>query len=64
VTFPYVFAWGNNPRRTELKGRRCRILARGLVVRFRGKRWGTRSVLAEFENGERVVCSARALRRT
>jgi hypothetical protein len=50
----YTFAWGNNPRRAELRGRRCRILARG--------RMGT--VLVEFlDSGERVTCSFRALRR-
>ena len=49
----YVFGWGNNPRRAELKGRRCRILARGA----RG------SVLVAFEGGAVEVVSRRALRR-
>jgi hypothetical protein len=55
VTEPlYVYLWGNNARRRELQGRRCRILARG--------RMGT--VLVEFfDNGERVSTSFRALRR-
>jgi hypothetical protein len=49
----YTFAWGNNPRRAALKGRRCRVLARG--------RRGT--VLVEFlDTGERVTCSFRAIR--
>lgn len=50
----YVFAWGNNARRQELKGRRCRQLVRG----------GKGTVLVEFlDTGERVTCSFRALRR-
>lgn len=50
----YTFAWGNNERRAELKGRECRIIARG----------GKGTVLVEFlDTGERVTCSFRALRR-
>ena len=50
----YTFVWGNNPRRAALKGRRCRVLARG--------RMGT--VLVEFlDTGERVTTSHRAIRR-
>jgi hypothetical protein len=49
----YVYRWRNNPRRAELYGRHCRILARGSM--------GT--VLVQFENGELVTCSWRALRR-
>ena len=50
----YVYAWGNNPRRRSLQGRRCRILARGRMS----------TVLVEFlDNGERVTTSSRALRR-
>lgn len=50
----YVFVWGNNPRRAELKGRTCRLLVAG--------RMGT--VLVEFlDTGERVTTSRRALRR-
>lgn len=48
----FIYAWGNNQRRAELKGRSCRIIARGRM----------NSVLVEFENGERVVTSRRALR--
>jgi hypothetical protein len=51
----YTFVWGNNPRRAELRGRRCRVLARG--------RMGT--VLVEFlDTGERVTTSHRAIRLT
>ena len=50
----YVYLWGNNPRRAELQGRRCCILARGRM----------NTVLVEFvDNGERVTTSSRALRR-
>lgn len=49
----YVYAWGNNSRRAELKGRRCVIEASGtkntVLVRF-------------IDNGERVTTSRRALR--
>ena len=50
--YPLTYAWGNNPRRAELKGRRCHIVAKG--------RMGT--VLLEFDNGERVTSSYRAVR--
>lgn len=50
----YRYAWGNNPRRAELKGRLCRIVRRG----SRG------TVLVRFEdNGDFVTTSGRALRR-
>ena len=49
----YVYAWANNPRRAELKGRRCVVEARG--------RMGT--VLVRFlDTGERVTTSVRSLR--
>jgi len=51
--YGYRYAWKNNPRRAELHGRSCRVVARG----SRG------TVLTEFENGERVTTSGRALRR-
>lgn len=47
------YAWRNNSRRAELFGRHCRIVVVGKLG----------SVLLEFENGERVVTSRRALRR-
>ena len=52
MSYPFQYGWGNNPRRAELKGRECRVLARGTK----------NSVLLEFTNGERVVSSRRALR--
>jgi hypothetical protein len=49
-----VYIWGNNPRRAELKGRRCVVLARGAMG----------SVLVQFlDTGEKVVTSRRAVRR-
>ena len=53
MTMTHRYAWGNNPRRAELKGRRCRILAVGKM----------NTVMVEFENGERAAISRRALRR-
>ncbi len=49
----YVYAWGNNPRRAELKGRRCVVEAAGAM----------RTVLVRFlDTGERVTTSRRALK--
>lgn len=48
----HLFAWGNNARRAELKGRECRIVCTGKMG----------SALVEFANGERVVTSRRAVR--
>ena len=53
TAFDHIYVWGNNERRARLRGRRCRILARGSLG----------SVLVEFEDGERVVTSRRAVRR-
>lgn len=50
----HTYAWGNNEKRETLKGRHCRILARGAL----------RSVLVEFEDGQREVVSVRSLRGT
>jgi hypothetical protein len=49
----YIYGWGNNERRANLKGRRCVVEASGAL--------GT--VLVRFlDTGERVTTSARALR--
>ena len=53
VTYPLVYAWGNNEKRATYRARRCRIVARG--------RMG--SVLVEFDNGERTVTSRWAVRK-
>ena len=50
----YVYAWGNNPRRANLKSRLCVIEASGRM----------RTVLVRFlDTGERVTTRRRALRR-
>lgn len=51
---PYVYVWGNNSRRAELKGRPCVIEATG--------RMGT-ALIRFVDTGERVTTSRRALRR-
>lgn len=50
----FEYAWGNNPRRAELKGKPCTIVAHGSRMY---------SVLVEFEDGQRVVTSRRALKK-
>lgn len=52
-SFNKVFGWKNNPVRAKLFGKRCRIVHAGSTMR---------SVLIEFEDGERVITSRRALR--
>ena len=49
----HLYVWGNNEKRAALKGRACRVLARGRM----------NSILVEFEDGERVVTSRYAVRR-
>lgn len=49
----HVYAWGNNEKRATLKGRPCRVLARGAM----------RSVMIEFADGQREIVSIRALRK-
>ena len=51
--YDHVYVWGNNAKRAAYRGRACGVVARGRM----------RSVLIEFENGERTVTSARAIRR-
>lgn len=52
--FDRVFRWKNNTARLHSHGRRCRILAKGTSMR---------SVLIEFESGERIITSARAVKK-
>lgn len=52
--FDRIYHWKNNPTRLRLQGRRCRVLARGTT---------RHSVLVEFEDKERVITSARAIRK-
>ena len=49
----YLYVWGNNEKRSTLKGRRCKVIARGKM----------NSALVEFEGGQREVISRNALRR-
>ena len=49
----YRYTWGNNPKRAQMKGRICRLLASGKKG----------SVMIEFENGQREITSRRALRK-
>ena len=49
----HIYHWGNNPVRAKLKGRKCRIIDTGAKG----------STLYEFENGDQVVSSRRAVRR-
>lgn len=50
----YRFGWKNNERRAQLYGRTCRMICRGTM----------NSCLLEFENGERVVTSRNAIRKS
>lgn len=52
--FDRVYGWKNNERRQELHGRRCRVLVRGSTMN---------AYLVEFESGEKVIVSRRALRK-
>jgi len=49
----YVYRLGNNPKRIELKGRRCRVVCH----------LAKNSALVEFETGQREVVSRNALKR-
>ena len=50
--FGLIYTWGNNPKRAVMKGRRCRVIARG----------AKNSCLIEFENGQREIVSRYAVR--
>jgi hypothetical protein len=52
--YPYVYAWGNNAVRAQWRGRKCRIVVTGSIG----------SCLIEFENGEQLNTSRRALRKS
>ena len=50
----YRYAWGNNSKRAQMKGRECVIIASMKMC----------SVLIEFvDNGQREITSRRALRK-
>ena len=49
-----VYVWANNPRRAQLVGRRCVVLARGRM----------NTILVQFlDTGERVTTSRYAVKR-
>jgi hypothetical protein len=52
--FDRVYRWRNNERRRDLHGHRCRIVAKGSTLN---------ACLVEFESGEKVITSWRALRK-
>lgn len=54
VKFDHVYRWKKNAKRNRLNGSPCRIVAHGS---------GMHSVLVEFEDGERVVTTVRAVHR-
>lgn len=54
MKYEYVFHWRNTEERKRLFGRRCRIVTMGKQLK---------TVLIEFEDGEKIVVSQRALRR-
>ena len=45
------FRWGNNKKRKTLKGRECKVIARGKM----------NSILIEFKNGQREIVSRRSV---
>lgn len=49
----YIYNWANNEKRKTLKGRKCKVLARGKM----------NSCLIEFENGQQECISRNALRK-
>jgi hypothetical protein len=49
----YIYVWGNNPKRATMKGRKCKVVARGAM----------NSCLVEFEDGQREVVSRNAIRK-
>lgn len=47
-----VYRWGNNSKRSTMKGRECRVLARGKM----------NSILIEFtDNGQKEIVSRRSI---
>lgn len=52
-TYPYYYAWKNNPKRATLHRRHCRVL----------QRLAANSAIVEFENGQREVISRNALKK-
>lgn len=53
ISYDYIYAWGNNTKRKTMKGRRCRVLARGRK----------NSIMIEFENGQREIVSRNSIKK-
>ncbi|KKL83989.1 hypothetical protein LCGC14_1969190 [marine sediment metagenome] len=53
MDYPYYFRWGNNSKRATMKGRRCRVLARGKM----------NSIEIEFENGQKEIVGRYSIRK-
>ena len=51
--FAWIYCWGNNPVRARMKGKRCRIIARGKM----------NTVLIQTEGGEYYTTSRYAFRK-
>ncbi len=49
----YIYTWGNNPKRAEMKNRVCWVLTRA----------SRNSCLVQFENGDKEIVSRNALRK-
>ena len=49
----HTYYWGNNPVRAARKGQRCRVVAKGAL----------KSILVEFEDGQKVVTMRGTFRR-
>ncbi|MBA7526586.1 hypothetical protein ES705_18748 [subsurface metagenome] len=45
------YRWGNNSKRTTMKGEECKVITRGKM----------NSVCVEFENGQREIVSRRSV---
>lgn len=54
LEYDRLYRWRNSPARSHLYRRRCKVVATGSTKH---------SVLLEFEDGERVICSRRATMR-
>ena len=53
TAYPYIFNWGNNSKRATMKGRKCKVNARGKM----------NSMEIEFEDGQKEIVSRNSIRR-
>jgi len=51
--YPYYYYWGNNEKRITMKGRRCKVNARGKK----------NSIEIEFKNGQKEIVSRNSIRK-